>query len=196
MVKVTAIVLAAGLSRRMGKENKLFLRFNETTIIDTVVRQIIKTRTDQLVIVGSELSLDRLKQYQSDNILVVDNPEYETGMTSSIKAGVQTAGICEGYMISLGDQPMITTGIYDQIIDSFVSNHPKDTATITVPYHKGKKGNPVIFSSHYRHDILSHTEPEGCKEIVQAHKSHINKIEISSSSILVDIDTREEYERL
>ncbi len=196
MAKVTAIVLAAGLSRRMGKENKLFLPFNETTIIDTVVRQIIKSKVDQLVIVGSELSLDRLKQYQSDNILIVDNPEYETGMTSSIKAGVQAAEICEGYMICLGDQPMITTGIYDQIIDSFLSNHPKDNATIKVPFHKGKKGNPVIFSSHYKRDILSHTEPEGCREIVQAHKSHINKIEISSSSILVDIDTREEYDRL
>jgi molybdenum cofactor cytidylyltransferase len=180
----------------MGKENKLFLPFRDSTIVDNVIQKIKASAADNIVIVGSALSLDQLQKYTDDRTSVVDNPDYETGMTSSIKSGVKVSEKTDGFMICLGDQPLISTRIYDQIIDCFKNTHSKNPSTIVVPFHQQKKGNPVIFSSIYKEDILKHTEPEGCKEIVQMNKAHVHKIVVQSSSILEDIDTRQDFEGL
>jgi molybdenum cofactor cytidylyltransferase len=65
-----------------------------------------------------------------------------------------------------------------------------------LPFHDGKKGNPVIFSSFYRDQILKHKETEGCKEIVQQHRQHVVKVGITSPFVLQDVDTPSDYEKL
>lgn len=195
MAKVSAIVLAAGLSRRMGEENKLFLPVNDRPMVEWVIEKVAQSTADEVIIVGSELSLDRFEKWKSDRVQVINNPHYQNGMTSSIQAGVQVAS-GDGYMICLGDQPKIEISTYNELIAAFQSSFAQNEGSIVLPFYDGKKGNPVIFSAIYREDILNHTEPEGCKEIVQANKHHLTKVDVSDSGILMDVDTREDYERL
>lgn len=207
MVKVSAIILAAGLSRRMatmematmemGRENKLFLEFKGKALVEWVIDQVTASKVDEIIIVTSELSNDKLIAFASDKIKVVNNPDYKIGMTTSIQKGVaSTSEECNGYMICLGDQPLIETSDYNTIIASFKDSQQKNSKIITVPFYEGKKGNPVIFSSFYKEQILVHQEPEGCKEIIQKNKNELNKINLNSPFILQDIDTKEEYDKL
>ncbi|MDH5476613.1 MAG: nucleotidyltransferase family protein, partial [Cyclobacteriaceae bacterium] len=145
MVNVSAIILAAGLSSRMGNENKLFLNYNDKPIIEWVIENIGHSEAHELIVVASELSYERLKAFSSSRVRVVDNPAYKQGMTSSIQSGVQALGEdSEGYMICLGDQPTLKKGVYNQLIHAFSAASHKNKKSIIVPFYKKAKGNPVI----------------------------------------------------
>lgn len=195
MTKVSAIVLGAGLSRRMGEENKLFLPFKGRPMIDWVLHNVINSEVDEIIVVGSQLSMDELSSWKSDRVRLVENIDYESGMTSSIQAGVR-ASQADGYMICLGDQPKIKTHTYNQILTAFSTSNPTNSEVIAVPFYDKKKGNPVVFSKAYRQLILTHQEPEGCKTIIQQYSKMITSISIEDPGILQDIDTKEDYQKL
>ena len=190
MAKVSAIILGAGLSRRMGEENKLFLPIGGKPMIEWVIQHVGSAGVDEIILVGSELSLDRLKKFENTRTKVVDNPDYQSGMTSSIQAGVEMAA-GDGYMICLGDQPNIKTPTYDVLLDAFSSN----PAAIVLPFYQGEKGNPVILPKVFRADILAHEEPEGCKGIVMANKELVIQVDVDDPGVLQDIDTKTDYDR-
>jgi len=175
----------------MGKENKLFLPINGKPMIEWVIERVQASWVDEIVLVGSELSMERLVAFENDRIKVVDNPRYESGMTSSIQAGVEVAKGA-GFMICLGDQPNIETSTYDQLMDSFRANPD----SIILPFFQGKKGNPVIFPATYREAVLAHPEPEGCKGIIQQNQEQVVKTDVTDTGVLMDVDTRGDYEAL
>lgn len=189
MPKVSAIVLAAGLSRRMGSENKLFLPVQGKPMLLHGLEQIERSNIQELIVVTSERSIAGIPE----NYQPILNPDYEKGMTTSIQKGVAAATASNGYMICLGDQPTIKTEDYDQIIRAFDQAYAKDTKSIVVPFHEGKRGNPVIFSASYKTEILNHQNMEGCKGIIQENAQHIVRVSLSNAGILTDIDTPEDY---
>jgi len=99
-------------------------------------------------------------------------------------------------MICLADQPLMTTEDYNRIIEAFEHSYASNEKCIVVPFFEGKKGNPVIFSQYYHEAILNHKNSEGCREIIQANKAHIVKINMPNDHILRDVDTPEDYEKL
>ncbi len=192
MAKVSAIVLAAGLSSRMGAINKMGLIYQGKPIVHHVIDQLSKSEAFEIIIVTSVVSKELFPGRK-----ITLNERFETGMTSSIQAGVAASlEEADGYMICLGDQPLIQTEDYDQIIEAFDKHLKDDLKVITLPTFDGKKGNPVLFSSHYKNDILNHQQPEGCKEIVQINKSHVVFRALKTSAILQDVDRPEDYEWL
>lgn len=192
MAKVSAIVLAAGLSRRMGKDNKMSLLFQGKPIVHHVIDQLKDSDAYELIIVTSEVSIGLFPERK-----VVLNERYESGMTSSIQVGLRAASPeTEGYMICLGDQPLIKTDHYNQIIRAFEENLKSNPNAIVIPSFEGQNGNPVIFSTSYFKAILTHPESEGCKKIVQQNRSHLYRVELASNSILKDIDTPSDYEQI
>jgi len=196
MAEATAILLAAGLSRRMGAANKLLLPFGDSTVVETTLSRLLASSVQEIVLVGSELSMEHLKPLESDRVRLVNNPNYEQGMTSSIQAGVAACGAsAAGFMICLGDQPLIETGTYETILNQFSGSAQENSAVIVLPFFDGRKGNPVIFSAAYRKAILAHQEPEGCKGIVQANKAHAIRVDVADAGILTDIDTPADYDR-
>ena len=188
MARISAIILGAGLSQRMGKENKLFLTINGKPMIEWVIESVTASSVSEVIIVGSELSMDKLEKWKSASVKVVENKKYKSGMTSSIQTGVNSAN-GDGYMICLGDQPNIQTSTYDQLIKAFNAHENK----IVLPFFEGRKGNPSIFPSQFRGDILQHKDPEGCRAIIQGNKSKIYKVEVSDPGVLMDIDTPQDY---
>ena len=191
MANVSAIILGAGLSRRMGTENKLFLPVDGKAMIECVIEKVQASKAEEILIVGSHLSMDRLARFRDQRTTLIDNPDYENGMTSSIQAGVRKA-TGDGYLICLGDQPTIQERTYDRLIDAF----QKNPETIILPYYERVKGNPVLFPKTYRQAILSHPALEGCKEIIQKHRQHVLEVEVRDPGILLDVDTKEDYRRL
>ena len=191
---LSAIVLAAGMSRRMGASNKLLLPFGHSNMLNTIVGQIVRSGVEEIIVVcGYEA--DRVRaSLEGRPVRIVENPDYEQGMTTSIKAGA-AAATGKGYMICLSDMPMLEASDYQLIGRAFSAAYTKDPHCICVPQFEGKKGNPVVFSAAYRLDILENEEMEGCKNIVQRHKDHIYWVEMPSARVLADIDNPDDYRR-
>lgn len=189
---MSAIVLAAGLSTRMGEVNKLLLPFKDKTVIVSVVDNIINSGFEEVIVVtgyDAEKMENLLKHLDTK---IVRNEDFKKGMTSSIQKGVSIAK-GDSYMICLGDMPFITNGDYLHIRTSFENNRQSNEACICVATYKNKKGNPVIFSSFYKNEILKQSNTEGCKEIILSNKQNVYNVEMNTANILKDIDTSDDY---
>jgi molybdenum cofactor cytidylyltransferase len=191
---VSIILLCAGLSRRMGKANKLLLPFRGSTILETTLNQLIAVKCGELIAVTGHQS-DKIKVFLEEKPLkIVENPEYESGMTSSIQAGVSnTNAVTKGYMICLADMPLIKTKEYQALLDFFENCLMEDAKAIVQPIYKGTKGNPVLLSSFYKNEISENMESDGCRPIVMRHKKHLRFLEMKEGNILRDVDVKEEY---
>ena len=191
---LNAIVLAAGSSRRMGK-NKLLLPYKGRPLLAYVVGNILAAKVGAVIVVtGHEAELigETLKGLP---VKLVHNARYEEGMTSSIQTGVAAAN-GEGYMICLSDMALIAPDEYALLKKAFTRQYKRDKACIIQPTYDTQIGNPVTFSAHWRQAILEHTNPEGCKDILRSHPENIYRLEMLSSSVLQDLDWPEDYEQL
>ena len=192
---ITAIVLAAGTSTRMGEVNKLLLPFNNKSIVSTTVGNIIDSGIKEVIVVtGHERELIE-QELEGYKVVFITNEEYVEGMTTSIKKGVSIAN-GNGYMICLADMIKITSKEYlflQKYFEELVVQNPK---TICLPVYNNLRGNPVIFSAYYKSLILQHKELDGCKEIVKNNNEHLALVSMTTDHVLFDIDNKEEYENI
>ena len=191
---ISAILLAAGESRRMGTQNKLLLPYGGQELIRHMVQQLLQTQIAELILVSGH-EADQVEAAVRDlGIQIVHNPRYKLGMTTSIQAGIAAASEkSTGFMVCLSDMPRILPEEYDGLMDAFLSQQKKDDRTILIPVAHQQDGNPVIFSSRYRQLILDHPEMKGCKGVVWAHAAHVCSLPVDSAHFLRDMDTPEDY---
>ena len=193
---VSAIVLAAGESKRMGEKNKLLLPYRGKAVIEHVVETILQSDVAEVVIViGHEQEHIRgvLQDYR---VSFAVNHHYEEGMGTSIRAGIAHAGNHVGYMVCLSDLPLITSEEYSHLVRAFLDHRAKDSHAIIVPRFEGQRGNPVTLSSIYRPAMLSHQGVMGCRGIVKQHPDHVYFIDMDTNHVVYDIDTPEAYQGL
>ena len=195
---LSLIVLAAGLSRRMGLENKLLLPLGGQTILGVTVDHALSAGLGEvIVVVGHESEDVRRALVGKELVRVVENERFDLGMTTSIQAGVLASSLsCRGYMICLSDMPFIVEEEYRALGEAFLRFYVLDERVILIPAFGGERGNPVVFSSFYREVILGHDNMEGCRGILQVNKGHVRVFEMGSGSVLWDIDSREDYLRV
>src|SRR4051812_30983807 len=105
---VTAIVLAAGLSKRMGSINKLLLQYKGKTIIETTLINILASKIDEVIVVTGHEEEKVQAAIQHLPVTIIHNSDYAKGMTTSIQIGIKHAKE-SGYMICLGDMFKITS---------------------------------------------------------------------------------------
>jgi molybdenum cofactor cytidylyltransferase len=192
---VSALILAAGLSKRMGKENKMLLPYKGKTIIAATVDNIILSGITEIIIVTG-FEREKVEAALSGiPVCFVHNRAYEDGMTTSIQRGV-TVAEGDGYMICLADMLHIIPAEYTLLNNSFSLQFAVDPACIILPVYGDKNGNPVIFSKHYKADILQHKSMEGCKAIVQDNKEHLIKVQMPTDHVLMDLDYPDDYKKL
>lgn len=189
----SAIVLAAGSSRRMGAANKLTLPYFSHTILETIIIQLQLSLIDEIIVVlGHEKEVVKTLLSPYKGLVFCYNAEHLMGMTSSIQTGIKSVSKdTNGYLICLSDMPLLKMGDYNTILTR-VSNKKE----ILLPFYHNKKGNPVYFSKHFRDEILNHQEMEGCRGVVHKNKAFVQKISFDTDRILRDIDTIEAYDNL
>ena len=188
---ICAIVLAAGLSSRMGVQ-KLLLPFGGKTVISHIVDQLLASTVGEVhAVVGHQA--ERISAELSGRaVSIVNNPNYTSGMLSSVRCGLRNLPEkCRAVMVVLGDQPSITTGLIDQILQSFAATEKN----ILVPLYKGKRGHPILFSSHYRDEILTQYGDVGLRGLLHGHSDDTFEMAVSTASVLCDMDCPEDYRR-
>ena len=190
---ITAIILAAGESRRMGGQNKLLLPIFGEVLIQKFVRSIRASNVDEvLVVVGHEE--EKIKDVlKGQSVRFVENFCYMEGMTTSIQSGIQAASPeSDGLLICLADLPFIETSDFNRLICSFTDFFDTKSSLIIVPVFKGQRGNPVLFSNQFREIILQH-KGEGCRDIVQKHPECVREVTMENDNVLLDLDTPEDF---
>ena len=191
--RISAVVLAAGDSSRMGKRNKLVLPFDGKTIIETVIDNLLAAEVNEVIVVLGFEGQQIRNILKNRDVHFVENPNYEIGMTSSIQTGVSaTSERSTGYLICLSDMPFLTPQDYNKII----SARKLAKKCIIKPNFQGQSGNPILFSAHFRKEILNHKPVDGCRQIVIDNQPLVVKVAFDNPRILRDIDTKEDYSNL
>ena len=194
---ISAVILAAGESRRMGKQNKLLLPIGGEALLVKLVASVCASDVGQvLVVIGHEAEKIR-RELNEFPLNFVYNPNFSEGMTTSIKSGVkEVSADCDGLLICLADMPLINTSDINQLIHAYVQNRIKEKRLIVVPVFQGQRGNPVLFSSEFRNDILEYQMESGCRGVIMNYPESVKEIKMDNNNMLLDVDTLEDYQRV
>jgi len=186
---ISAILLAAGKSKRMIDENKLSKKFKNTPLINHSIKNILFSNIDELIIVlGYEKELINKLIEKNNKIKIIYNKNFESGMASSIKVGLNhLSKKAESFFVCLGDMPMINKEIYNQLISQ---RNKKD---IIVPTYNDIQGNPVLFSKLMKSSIMTVKGDFGAKKILEQNKDKILKLEINDINITKDFNTKNDF---
>jgi molybdenum cofactor cytidylyltransferase len=191
---IGAVILAAGRSRRMVGVNKLLLAWHEQTMIETVIETVQSSGIHTPVVVLGYQAEQLRRLLTNHAVILVDNPRYREGMTTSIQVGIAAlAADLDGYLICLGDQPLLRKADLVHMFQTFQQS-PRDA--IVVPEYDGRRGHPVLFSSAYRKQILNHRDLHGCRAILSAHSRQVRSVSVAYPLSLADVDSHDDYHRL
>ena len=193
---ISAVILAAGESKRMGKQNKLLLPVAGEALLVKLIKSVCDSEVGQvIVVIGHEAEKIR-RELNNFPLSFVYNPNFSEGMTTSIKSGVkEVSPDCDGYMICLADMPFINTSEINKLIHAYAQNRIKEKRLIVIPVYQRHRGNPVLFSTEFREDILEHKMEYGCKGVIMNNFESVKEIEMDDDSMLLDVDTLEDYQR-
>ena len=189
---ISAILLAAGQSERMNGENKLTKKIQDIPLIKHSVKNILSSSIDELIVVlGYQKEIIEKLIGINKKIKIVFNKNFENGMASSIKTGLNHfSEKTEAFFICLGDMPLVSHNIYNQLIKS------KNNKEIIVPTYKGQQGNPVLFDKSMKEKISNISGDSGAKKILELNKDKILNLEINDQSIAKGFDTQDNFNLL
>ena len=184
---VNAIIMASGLSKRMG-ENKLLLKYKEIPVVEHVIREVSKCKFNEVILVSQYDEV--LKIGEKYEFKLIKNNNLEIGQSESIKLGLKSSTKCDGFMFFVGDQPKVSIKYINKLIDSFEKN--KDN--IVIPKYENRCGNPVIFPYDKKNDLLLLNGDEKGKKVIN-NSNQVISVDVDEE-MLFDIDTKEDYEKI
>ena len=190
--KVAGIVLAAGRSTRMGLTKQL-LPFRGRTVLEWVVDNALASKLQPvIVVIGHEA--EAVKPLMAGKaVTTVVNCCYETGQSSSLKAGLQElAGDCDAALFLLGDQPLVTPETINLILDAY-NDSP---SPIVMPTFDGRRGTPALFDRTTFPRINALSGDCGARALFTEYEGEIRSVEVHTSAIHFDLDTIVDYHRL
>ncbi len=189
---ISAIIPAAGLSRRMGVPKHL-LPFGGTTVIGHIVDQLVQGGVDEVrVVVGHHA--DQIAQALSHRpVSMILNPDYQqTDMLASIRCGLKALPeACEMVLVALGDQPAVTAALVRDMIASCSTA----AGGIVVPVYGERLGHPLLFSKRYCGEILASYDDVGLRGLLAAHPQDIMELRVPTPAVLSDMDCPSDYRR-
>ena len=188
---ITAILLAAGQSKRLKDENKLTKLFKGKPLINHILFSLIKSKVNKIIIVlGFEHLKIKTKLLKSKKINFVINKNYKKGMSSSIKTGLKKLPKnSKGFLIVLGDMPNITKTTINKICLSITRSDKE----IILPKFKNKTGNPIGFKQSMIKNIYKIKGDRGAKDMIKKNNKKIKFLNINSKSILVNLNTKRNF---
>ncbi|MFK8078913.1 MAG: NTP transferase domain-containing protein [Granulosicoccus sp.] len=191
--EIAALILAAGSSSRAGKMNKLLAPYNGGTMISHIAGVIEKSQVCSIVAVTGYEEKLVVNALASNALTFQHNAAHQTGMASSVIAGISQLTDYDGVLVCLGDMPHITTEILDQLINAFRKHQDK---TIIQPVYDNKRGNPVLFGKVFFDTLLTLEGDVGARKLVDQYPDEVLEVVVESHAVLTDYDTPQELSSL
>ncbi len=187
---LTAVILAAGESKRMGSPKALLL-YNDRTFLEHLLDITCHPKIgSQLIVLGAGAEAISnhvgLKPEQT-----VVNPDWQSGQLSSIKAALKSisAKATDGVLLCLVDHPLITSALVGELVRSFYSMEK----SIVLPTFHGKRGHPVIFSSKLFAELLDAPEETGARSVVWKHAKEVHEVPTGEEGIVLNLNDPETF---
>jgi len=184
---VSAVILAAGASTRMGRP-KLAIPVRGTPMIRRIVAAALASRcSEAIVVLGTHADLYR-SLLDGLAVRIVENRDPTEGMASSIRAGIEAVSPdASGAVILLADQPFVSAEVIDRLIEAVAS----DRRRIVASEHHGAATPPVYFPRAYFPELLALEGDRGARSVIQAHPRECVLVPLPESCA-ADIDTSED----
>lgn len=180
------IITAAGMSTRQGK-NKLLIRLCNETIIEKTINNLLNNNLDIFVIVGyqKELIVPILTDRFRNDIQIIENMDYKSGIASSLKAGIRAAGENYDYFgFCNGDKPFIKVKTIESMLKYLLDNQPK----ILVPIYQEVSGHPTFFLKEFIKDFSLISGDTGGREVIEKYPNAVTYLPINDEGIILDMD--------
>lgn len=186
MKDIACVILAAGMSKRMGECNKLLLNVKEMPLFQHICQALSKNHLKLIVTAFPEIA-----EYAAHHdFMVVWNKEQSLGQSHSIKLALKELRNhnenIKGVLFATADQPFITAEIIQSLYDNFQLH---DCNKIIVPAYKDRVGSPCIFPMRYRDELLKLTGDKGGRAIYKRHMDDVVFVQLPCERFLLDIDT-------
>lgn len=195
-MNISAIILAAGESKRMGQP-KMALQWSESTVLGHVISVFARAGIQDIVVVTGAVrnKTEQIVSAAQTNYPVRSefNAGYQKGeMLSSIQCGIRDLlGKPVGAtLIGLGDQPQVQERNVRMVCEAF----QKTGSPLVVPSYQMRRGHPWLIARELWQDFLGFAPPQTPRDFLRAHAEKIQHVEVDSESILQDLDTPQDYQ--
>ncbi|MEN6480731.1 MAG: nucleotidyltransferase family protein [Anaerolineaceae bacterium] len=188
---ICAVVLAAGLSSRMGTQ-KMLLQWGVKTILTSIIDSLMEAHIQPIIVVTGANAQKIEKALKNYPVSIVFNPLYSDGeMLHSVQTGLNAVPQnCKGVMVVLGDQPQIDRSIIESLCNHFLNGKKE----ISVPSYNMRRGHPWIFHQKYVSEIQSLKSPQSLRDFFEAKTEKIEYLLVDTPAVIKDIDTPDDYE--
>ena len=191
-MNVAAIVLAAGRGARFdATRGKLLTDFGGRPLVRCAVEAALGSKAPKTIVVTGHTRDEMERALAGLPVVFAYNPDFASGMASSLRAGLAHAADSAGALALLADMPDVTSAILDQLIAAF--NCAPDRAAVA-PVYQGRRGNPVLLGRRLFPRLALLKGDEGARRLLDSSEG-VLEIAVDDRSVLADIDTREELER-
>jgi molybdenum cofactor cytidylyltransferase len=194
---LAAIVLAAGLSRRMGGRNKLLLPVDGVPLVRRSVALVAAQPFAEVVVVTGHEADAVADALRGLPVRIVLNARYEEGQMTSVHRGLaalsERSPRAAGVMVCLADQPSLTAGDLRTIAAAFLE---RPGCAVLVPTFAGQRGNPIVLARASLAEILLRGGSFGCKQFIARNADLVTPLPMSDDHVVVDLDRPEDYARI
>jgi molybdenum cofactor cytidylyltransferase len=192
--RIAAILLAAGQSRRMGPVNKLLAEIDGIAMVARVADALTASQARPIIVVTGHQPAAVQEALAGRDLTFIHNPDYETGLASSLRAGIDAVPAdCDGAIITLGDMPRVQAAHLDRLIAAF---NPVEGRAVCVPTKDGKRGNPVLWGQQFFAEIRDVTGDTGARHLIGTFDELVCDVAIDDDAIFVDVDTPSALSRI
>lgn len=190
-MSISALLLSAGESRRMGHINKLELLVEGTPLVRRTVQTLLASHLEEVVVVVGHEAEKVQALLAGLPVKITYNERYREGQMTSVYKGMEAlSAACDGVMVCLSDQPLLEPRDINALIDAFTR---RSRGSVLVPTYGGKRGNPIILAYQHRDAILGGERNLGCKRLIEKNPGLVTTIEMDTDHVIVDLDTPEAY---
>ena len=185
--RVTALVLAAGRSSRMGPTNKLLAEVNGAPLVARAVDAALASQAANVIVVTGHQGESVARALADRPVTFVHNPAFADGLSSSLRAGLAAVpSESDAVVVCLGDMPRVASAVIDRLIAAY---SPLEGRAICIPTTHGKQGNPVLWDRAFFTEMAALTGDAGAKRLIGQHADRLCEVPVDDAGILYDVDT-------
>ncbi|AKI01817.1 putative MobA-like protein [Hoeflea sp. IMCC20628] len=182
-----AIVLAAGLSRRMGGVNKLLIEINGSPMIRATVSACVAVCDAPVAVVTGYQVSDIEQALDGLDVSFIHNPDFADGQQGSVAAGLNAAPEAKTTLVVLGDQPLLDGAALERLLEA---HRASDQARITIPMNDGAvRGNPLVIPLALKQSLMADKANPGCRKFTRDHPEMVNLVPFRDPAYFTDLDT-------
>jgi len=189
MFDTAAIVLAAGLSRRMGAVNKLLIEINGTPMIRATLSACAAVCDAPVTVVTGHQAADIEQALAGLNVSFIHNPDFASGQAGSVVIGLEAVPEAKTTLIVLGDQPLLDRAALQRLLKM---HRASDQNRITIPVNGTERGNPLIIPLAVKPALLADKSNPGCRKYTRDNPDKVNPVESQDPAYFTDLDTLED----